>query len=220
LTPQDSSVSINNTMQTNFYDRGAALEYLSPTGVFQAVRDGLMHGVSLADSRMAEMGHGQSVYLWSHTARFGAARYMAEMGDVDGWSVEELANSGIVLHCGPVALKALKTRRSGPSPARSRARQDFCNPSQPTLEFLPGDFGVLAPEHKPKLYIDWACAAGEIVLHLSLPIGAIGITGGKVRLEWRDVISFDGGIQFEPGEPDMDIPVESVFALEQAGESL
>jgi hypothetical protein len=190
-------------------DPEKVLEYLAEP--IRAVRDGLDHGVSLADQKMSDMQWDS--HLWAHLVRHGCRSYLRELPEVDGWRLgRELKNSGIEVVRGPIIFRALKSQAgTAPNPGSSVARRYFWSQIQLALP-LQID-GVASPSDGANLILDWAIGAQrDVTLALSKPVG-VWPYQGTPKLEWRrTVIVQDGAaLRFDPAEED--VMVEPRFDL-------
>jgi len=196
----------------NLEDPKQVLTYLTPA--ILAVRTGLDHSVSLADSFFATNELPFDPWLWSHVARFGTSVHLRKeepKNEPKEWERGRiLANSGIELKRMPLVLRVLKARGDGPPhPGLSLAKKLFYSRNGfPRLPITVG--GAIIPE-VANYILDWATnKERELFLALSKPTG-IWQYGQRPKLEWRRAFTQPEGedLRFIPGEDDL--PTEDVF---------
>ncbi len=180
------------------------------SGAVRSVRDGLDHGISLADQKMSDLDWDD--LLWAHLVRHGARTYLGSLTPSDDWELgRELKNSGIEIVRSPIVFRTLKAQAGEPPhPGHSDARRGFWS-QQLSLGLVLN--GVEFPAGGANLILDWTVGPKrEIRLALSKPKG-IWVYHGSPKLEWRRSVIVQEGqpLRFEPAEED--VLVEPRFDL-------
>ena len=186
------------------------LQWLSDP--IRAIRDGLDHGVSLADTIMEDLPF--EPHLRAHLTRLGALMHLGDITS-DRWSLgRKLPLSGIEVSCEPFTLRVLRSQHGNPPhPGRSQARQRYwCQ-----LPLFSEQWTMSAGAN---LILDWSLAEDQsIALALSKPT-AIWPYRGAPRLEWRRAVvdDADAGLKFIPAEDGTDVSFDLTELEERGGD--
>ena len=178
----------------------------------RAIREGLDHGVSLADLKMEDLPF--EPHLRAHLTRVGALMHLGALTG-DGWTLgRKLPLSGIEVLCDPFTLRVLRSRHgSPPPPGRSQARQRYWCQLQLFDEVPPLSGGA-------NLILDWSLGEDQsIEIALSKPM-AVWPYCGTPQLEWRRTVidDADAGLRFIPSEDGTDISFDLTEIEEQTGD--
>ncbi|MGA2284277.1 MAG: hypothetical protein ABSH07_11535 [Candidatus Dormibacteria bacterium] len=185
------------------------------------VRDAFDDGVSFADSHLA--GQPSDDHYWSHSVRYRARNLLVDADwDNNGWRFgRRLANSGIEIMGGALALRVLKAIGGGPPhPGLSHARQAYWRqrvaPPQPTQLSLALAIDGVILINGSNLIVDWdVVAKRQLVLALSKPIG-VWRYQTKPKLAWRRHVVFasDDEPRFLPADEDIGVDFPDYDASE------
>jgi hypothetical protein len=199
------NIGAMSTLGPDLEEPEQVLTYLA--SAIRAIKGGLDHGVSMADSFFAD-GLMRDPWLWAHLARYGARSHLAGLEPEDWEPGRELANSGLEIKRMPLVLRTLKARGEGPpNPGTNAARRGYWSQS-PRLPLKLGD--ALMPEGA-NFILDWSVnKERQLFLALSKPIG-IWKYGQTPKLEWRKGFEDDDeGLRFIPSDEEA-LPIEDVF---------
>jgi hypothetical protein len=201
----DYGVDNIDAMIPSVHEPNEVLEYLAEP--IRHYRDGLDHGVSMADGMMASQR--PCPHTWAAVARFGARNYIHDVLDEAGeveWQLRELPNCGLELVQAPYVLRGLKAQDSGPpSPGRNPSRRRFWDQFQ-TMTLFDSE----APHEGANLIVDWTLGRERnVLLALSKTRGTWAYKGAP-QLEWRLPVVFDAGDEatFVSAEEDVDVGIK------------
>lgn len=189
-------------MVTPIDDPDEVLAYLSEP--IRAITDGLDHGVSLADAKMADMAFDQS--LWSHLVRHGTRSELAQAESTEWRLGRRLHNSGIEVARGDFVIRVMKAHDAGPPPpGHSHARKEYFQQTQQMRLDL--DLNANGQTFcGANLILDWDVAKDRsLLVGLSKPIG-LWRYKDQPKTEWRRRIDVSGpDLAFTPADEDLDV---------------